>query len=314
MTSIIRANLGQTATIDATLIVAGMRLVMVSRLARVQLTAPTFSVWFQLRGTTNVEACEGRFCLNPGDWIALDQESMPILQASRNGLLLGMVAPQGLLSTPGRVLDHSLFPGRGHCHRPDRIITVRMWRETAGRLQSLAHEKAPSCTTHIDPLLTYLSLLQREIHQDFDRCPGRSSLHKAKIFGRLQRARLFLEGNGDRIVGLDELARQTSFSRWHLSKAFQATYRENLQAASRRIRIERACGLLAKTSLSICEVAAHCGFDNPCSFARTFRSVTGMTSTRYRDLHRRNTVSRLQRQTPTPARMPRTATLNLLLR
>lgn len=308
--STVRADLGRTATIDADALLAGTRLVAVSRLARAQLAVPAFSIWCQLRGTANLDTREGRFRLGPGDWIALDSESLPALQAARDGLVLGMVAAPPMLPMPGRVLDHALFPGRGHCPKRDCIITLRVWREAARRLQS----PAPAHAAGLDPLLMHLSSLQRDIHRDFRRCPGKTSSRKANVFRRLQRARLFLEGNGDRIVGLDELARQASFSRWYLSKTFQATYGESLQAASRRIRIARACRLLAETSLSICDVAAHCGFDNPCSFARAFRFETGMTSTRYRDAHGRGLGLQRQADAPTAARASRAAALSVALR
>ncbi|WP_202839259.1 helix-turn-helix domain-containing protein [Luteimonas saliphila] len=304
-TPIIRADLGRTTTIDAPTLVAGPRLVAISRLACTHVSAAGFSTWLQLRGTTSVASREGRFRLLPGDWLALDAESLPTLQAGRNGLLLGLVLPGQAFAVSRHMSHHALYPGRGHCHTPDRIIAARMWREAADRMVSQAQETAGPRADPLAPILAYLASLQQDIHRDLGRCPGKSRMHKAKIFGRLQRARLFLEGNDDRIVRLDELARQTSFSRWYLSKAFQATYGESLQDASRRMRMERACRLLAETTLSICEVSALCGFENPCSFARSFRSHTGTTSTRYRRSHRAAPLPQRQRQTPTGARKPR---------
>ena len=313
-TPILRSDLGRTVAIDAATIQAGTRLATVSRLARVRLAVPAFSFWLQLRGTSSIDTREGRFNLKPGDWIALDQESLPVLQTSRNGLALGMATTPRALPAPGRMPERSLFPGRGHCSKPDRILMLRVWRETAKRLHSPEHPGIPTRTHCLDPILMHLSSLQRDIYRDFGRCPGKTDSRRTKVFWRLQRARLFLEGNSDRIVGLDELARQASFSRWYLSKTFQATYGENLQAASRRIRIERACRLLIETSLSICEVAADCGFDNPCSFARAFRSETGMTSTQYRDSHHHDLGPQRQRLAPTPARAARIPAFSVALR
>ena len=313
-TSILRADLGRTTVIDATALLSGVRLVTVSRLARMQLATPAFSIWCQLRGSTHIETREGRFRLGPGDWIALDAESLPALQASRDGLVVGMVAAPLALPKPGRVLEHMLFPGRGHSLKADRIITLRVWREVAKHVQSVEPNGSARHAPRLDPILIHLSSLQRDLQRDFHRCPGRSSHGKARVFSRLQRARLFLEGNSDRIVCLDELAQQASFSRWYLSKTFQITYGESLQAASRRTRIDRACRLLADTSLSIHEVAAQCGFDNPCSFARAFRAQTGMTSTGYRDAHQRTPGPQRQRHAPTTARAARVAALSVVPR
>lgn len=308
--SVILADLGQSTAIDAATLTLGTRLVVTSRSGRLQLASHAHSIWFQLRGAAVVEAREGRFHLSAGDWIALDQESLPVIHAARKGLTLGVISSPQAMSVPRRAVEYPIFPGRGHCRMQDRLITSRMWHEAARLLQSTTPGGAPPCTT-LDPLLSHVATLQRDVRGDFDRCPGKSRNQKAKIFERLQRARLFLEGNGDRIVSLDELALLTSFSRWYLSKTFLATYGEHLHKASRRIRIERSRKLLTETSLSICEVAASCGFENPSSFTRAFRSETGTTPTIHRDSHRRGSECRSLRQTPTPARISRFTALTL---
>ena len=70
------------------------------------------------------------------------------------------------------------------------------------------------------------------------RCPGRSRSRKRQVFGRLQRARLYLEGNCDRVVRISELAELTSFSSWYFSKTFHSLYEESPQAASARMRLD----------------------------------------------------------------------------
>jgi AraC family transcriptional regulator len=134
----------------------------------------------------------------------------------------------------------------------------------------------------MQPLLLQLSLLQRELASRLGRCPGRSQTRKRQVFGRLQRARLFLEGHRDRVVTLTELAELASFSNWYLSKTFHSIYDECPQVASQRMRLEHACELLAETTLVIGEVGVACGFDNACSFSRAFRAYTGETASEYR--------------------------------
>ena len=86
----------------------------------------------------------------------------------------------------------------------------------------------------------------------------------------------------DRIVRISELAELTSFSSWYFSKTFLSLYDESPQAAAARLRIERAAELLESTSMMIGEVAAACGFDNCCSFARAFRARFGVSASNYR--------------------------------
>ena len=84
------------------------------------------------------------------------------------------------------------------------------------------------------------------------------------------------------MVRISELAELTSFSSWYFSKTFHALYDESPQEASARMRLEHAADLLRETDLMVGEVAAACGFDNPCSFARAFRARHGTSASRYR--------------------------------
>ncbi len=133
------------------------------------------------------------------------------------------------------------------------------------------------------PLLLHVASLQRDFSEGVQRCPGRSRLRKRQVFGRMQRARMYLEGNSHRVVRIGELAELTNFSSWYLSKTFQSLYEESPQSLSARLRLERAAQLLRDTDMMISEVAAASGFDNCCSFARAFRARFGVPASRYRE-------------------------------
>jgi transcriptional regulator GlxA family with amidase domain len=49
-----------------------------------------------------------------------------------------------------------------------------------------------------------------------------------------------------------------------------------------RLRMQRACQLLEATSLSVKEVAAELGYDDPFYFSRMFKSVNTVAPTEYR--------------------------------
>ena len=108
-------------------------------------------------------------------------------------------------------------------------------------------------------------------------------IDKRQVFGRMQRARMYLEGNSHRVVRIGELAELTNFSSWYLSKTFQSLYEESPQSLSARLRLERAALLLRETDMMIGEVASCSGFDNCCSFARAFRARYGTSASRYRE-------------------------------
>ncbi|GAE52731.1 transcriptional regulator [Xanthomonas arboricola pv. pruni str. MAFF 311562] len=169
--------------------------------------------------------------------------------------------------------DATLYPGRSQLSRGDLRIALRLWRNAA----------AQSGGASARPLLLHLAAMQRDFIAQEQRCPGRSRSRRRQVFGRMQRARLYLEGNSDRVVRIAELAQLTNFSSWYVSKTFQSLYEESPQALSARLRLERASDLLRDTSMMIGEVAAASGFDNCCSFARAFRARFGVSASHYRD-------------------------------
>lgn len=247
----------------------------VARLGSVHLENGGFSIWVQVRGSSWVEAREGRFQLQRGEWLALEKDSRPLVQSDRHGLCIGLSLGSDTLRALGRLSDGALYAGRGRLSQRDARTALRLWRD--------ASRPAPLADIGLlRPLLLHLVSVQCELAARVPRCPGRSRTRKRQVFGRLQRARLFLEGNSDRIVRIGELAELTSFSSWYFSKTFLSLYDESPQAAAARMRIERAAELLESTSMMIGEVAAACGFDNCCSFARAFRARFGVSASRYR--------------------------------
>lgn len=239
-----------------------------------------FTLWLQLRGHTRIRGREGEFTLAPGDWLTLARDSAPELQADRHAACLGLwLPPEG---AGGRRPD--LMPGRGRMPLRELRIAARLWRN--GRAAARGDDSATQALT---AMLLHLAAQQRDFDACIARCPGRSLRRRRQVFARMQRARLYLEGHRDRVVRLAELAELTSFSSWYLSKTYHELYGESPQAASVRLRLERACELLAATDGAIGEIGAACGFDNSCSFARAFRARLRTTASAWRDAARRET-------------------------
>lgn len=273
------ADRGQLLQVDAPDGAIQGGCVGVSRLGSVQVGGG-FSIWVQLHGSSWVEAKEGKFRLRSGDWIAFEKDSKPAIQADRFGAAMGLMLSSDAMREMTRFADRGLYAGRGRVSRHEARIALRLWREAVARMAE--HPSAGLDLAALRPILLHLAGVQRELAARIPRCPGRSRSRKRQVFGRLQRARLYLEGNCDRVVRISELAELTSFSSWYFSKTFHSLYEESPQAASARMRLEHAADLLTTTQMMIGEVAAASGFDNCCSFARAFRARFGVSATRYR--------------------------------
>ena len=85
-----------------------------------------------------------------------------------------------------------------------------------------------------------------------------------------------------RDLGLNEIARRVASSRRQLQRAYaevgRTTFREHLTA----VRMVRAAELLARTSITVREVAHRVGYRQPAQFAKAFRRHHGVAPSDFR--------------------------------
>ena len=81
---------------------------------------------------------------------------------------------------------------------------------------------------------------------------------------------------------LKEMARSLNISSSHLRARFRASCGVSLGKHLRRLRMEKACGLLRLSSHRVSEIAEQCGFNSIFSFSRAFRTTYGISPLAYR--------------------------------
>lgn len=87
----------------------------------------------------------------------------------------------------------------------------------------------------------------------------------------------------DQPLGLKELAVAVGQSTAHLRARFREATGCSLGRHIRQLRMQRACGLLHTTGMSIGEVGEQCGFESVYSFSRTFKAEHGVSPRDYRN-------------------------------
>lgn len=102
-----------------------------------------------------------------------------------------------------------------------------------------------------------------------------------------RRAKELLSAHLDGEVSIDELARQCGLSRSHFMRAFTRTTGQPPHRWLVARRIERARDLLARSNLSIGDIATRVGFADQSHFTRVFGSVVGFTPSVWRRIYRR---------------------------
>lgn len=95
-------------------------------------------------------------------------------------------------------------------------------------------------------------------------------------------AMAYMLQNLDKPIQMPALASLTEVSMSHFYQLFKLTTGYTPNDFLIRARIRRACELLRGTHLSVKEVAAALGYNDPLYFSRVFKSVNGVSPGEYR--------------------------------
>jgi chromate reductase len=99
----------------------------------------------------------------------------------------------------------------------------------------------------------------------------------------LQRVKRYIEEHLQDNLSLEELARETRYSRGHLLKMFRAATGKTPHQYLTERRIERAKGMLQEAEeISLTNIAAWCGFSSQSHMTRVFREQVGVTPSVFR--------------------------------
>lgn len=83
-------------------------------------------------------------------------------------------------------------------------------------------------------------------------------------------------------LDLEALAARLGVSQEHIARLFVARMGMPPMKYYRRLKVEAACAMLASTNLRIGRIAESLSFRDQFAFARTFRSITGVSPSAYR--------------------------------
>ncbi|MDD4645200.1 MAG: GyrI-like domain-containing protein [Bacteroidales bacterium] len=110
-----------------------------------------------------------------------------------------------------------------------------------------------------------------------------SDYYVQQYIARINRVMDYIEKHLSEPMTLEELADVAAFSKFHFHRIFSALTGESLYEFIRRLRLERAAGLLAdQPDLPVTDIVYGCGFSSQSVFNRAFRDFFGMTPTRFR--------------------------------
>jgi AraC family transcriptional regulator len=113
---------------------------------------------------------------------------------------------------------------------------------------------------------------------------GTSQRTRKEYARRLNAALDFIDGHLDGDISLGRLASVACFSPYHFHRLFSALVGEPPAEYVRRLRLEKAAGLLVNEPLeTVTTIALACGFSTSALFCRLFKARFGMSPTAWRE-------------------------------
>jgi len=103
----------------------------------------------------------------------------------------------------------------------------------------------------------------------------------------LERARAQIRHSSGGALSIKTLARDADVHPVHLTRAFRAFFGQTPGAMTRRIRMQKAASLLARTHSPICEIALECGFSDQAAFTKAFKRASSISPLVFRRRWRR---------------------------
>src|ERR1700744_2126275 len=98
----------------------------------------------------------------------------------------------------------------------------------------------------------------------------------------LLRAVDYLHANMPRNLPLFEVAHAAGVHPVHLSRGFRLRFKTTMGSLVTHLRVQRACVALSAGSMTLCDIAADCGFADQSHFSRVFKAKLGVTPAQFR--------------------------------
>lgn len=177
-------------------------------------------------------------------------------------------------------------------HRPNCTLAVQ---SLCGEILALAHHQPGGVSHAPDRLIALLvEALMGLFLSPVAGSPGDDQSARPEPAARaLKWMREILDGDPGRPVTLAELAKAGGVSAKHLCRVFAASIGHSPMETLRLLRLQLASALLARSNLSVGDIARRCGFDDPLYFSRCFSAAYGMSPRAMRE--------RMQKGIPPPA-------------
>ncbi len=127
-----------------------------------------------------------------------------------------------------------------------------------------------------------LQKLQDAVDTLMARRRGEPDPDSLDIEGKMKKVRQFIEDNCLKKISLEDAAAAVSLSPKYLSRAFKQQMKTGFNEYKIKVKIGKGKDLLANYGYTVNQIALKLGYENPESFFRQFKKITGCAPSDYR--------------------------------
>jgi len=173
-------------------------------------------------------------------------------------------------------------------HSPELVkeLTLKIMYDNQARFLSMEHYQSKFSLEVLHRMLSEIDTLDElmEWMQKFfkDRLPLVSLIYQQSRRSEIMRAQQYVNKNIGKKISLEEVADMLHINSSYFSRLFKKETGHNFIQYVTLAKMERAKELLAKTNISVEDVAERLGYDNKSYFTKLFKKYTGDTPGRYR--------------------------------
>lgn len=186
--------------------------------------------------------------------------------------------------------EYSVVPGKNGTIPAMQLTTLLMQTLSAeGMEQEPVFESCLQLlsTLHTDACPASPGLELKRITHRTARLLSENRRGRSRSGTLLEKILAYVEENCHRdTLTLHGAAKELGFSAGYLGDYFKRVTGVNFTDHLTRVRLKRACKMLADSNSKTYEIAFACGFSNAHYFSVVFKKYTGTTPTQYRECHR----------------------------
>ncbi|MBO5452450.1 MAG: helix-turn-helix transcriptional regulator [Clostridia bacterium] len=238
-----------------------------------------YELTFCLKGSYTLIIDKTPYEMHEGDFSIVDpmhSHEIPDMPMDSDTLCLVIIVGPSMLenffkSLASKTTDTPVF----NINTPKHKTFVNLLNETYYYRINMNEISAMNIKGNVYKILAYV--FEHFLTQDVD-----NKLPNTISASNVQNALDYIRENFSEKITIKDIAAFCGYSETNFCNNFKKITGRTFHYTLNHYRIKMACTLLRDTDLSIEEIASSTGFDEPKSFCRTFKTITGVSPSTYK--------------------------------